>query len=102
VDDLKARQELYNGFGETLARGIELVAVPMVFGGLGWLLDGWLGLAPLLTLVLFSLSVVGLGIRMYYAYVAAMEAHEAQAPWARRPDGARPGPDAPRRPRGAR
>jgi F0F1-type ATP synthase assembly protein I len=95
VDDLKARQDLYNGFGDTLAKGFELAVTPVLFGGIGYLLDRYFGLTPVLTLVLFVLSVVGLGVRMYYGYVAEMEAHESNAPWARRPD-----VDAPRR-RGA-
>jgi F0F1-type ATP synthase assembly protein I len=86
VDDLKAKQDLYNGFGDTLAKGFELAVTPVLFGGIGYVLDRFLGVTPVLTLVLFVLSVVGLGVRMYYGYVAEMEAHELNAPWARHKD----------------
>jgi len=83
VDDRKARQELYNGFGDALARGFELAVMPLLFGGIGFLLDRWLGLLPVMTIVLTLFCLVGLGVRMYYGYDAEMKAHERNAPWAR-------------------
>lgn len=74
--DLRDRQEAYNGFGETLARAFEMVATPVVCGGVGWLLDRWLGTAPVLMAVLFALAVVSGAIKTYYGYAAQMKAHE--------------------------
>jgi F0F1-type ATP synthase assembly protein I len=82
-DNLKARQELYNGFGDTLARGFELVATPAVFGLIGYVLDRIVGTTPVLTVVLVVFAIVGMAVRMYYGYEQAMKAHEAQLPRAR-------------------
>jgi F0F1-type ATP synthase assembly protein I len=83
--DLRARRQTWDGFGETLARGVELVATPLLFGLGGWYLDRWAGTRPLFTLLLFLLAIVGMGARTYYAYTAAMEAHDRAAVWGRRP-----------------
>ncbi len=77
-------RELYNGFGDTLARAFEFVATPALFGFLGHLGDGWLGTRPILTIVLVVYALVGSLVRMYYWYEAGMSAHEAKAPWNRR------------------
>ncbi|MDQ1374187.1 MAG: synthase protein [Actinomycetota bacterium] len=79
--DLKARQELNQGFGNALGLAVEMVGTPMLFGLLGWLLDRWLGTAPLFVVVLFLFGVVGMAVKTYYAYVEKMRQHEAQAPW---------------------
>ncbi|MGI8710389.1 MAG: AtpZ/AtpI family protein [Acidimicrobiales bacterium] len=49
--DLQERRELNNGFGDSLARAVELVITPLIFGGLGYLLDHRLHTAPLFMLV---------------------------------------------------
>ncbi len=82
--DIRDRRELYNGFGDTLARAVELVVTPMLFGFGGHLLDGWLGTGAVFTALLAVFALAGTSVRMYYGYEAAMQAHEASAPWARR------------------
>jgi hypothetical protein len=94
VDD-KGRQELYNGFGETFTRGMEMVLTPALLGGLGYLLDRLTGLVPVLTIVFTVLAVIGVGAKEFYAYEAAMKAQEANAPWAP----AKPKPALPEGPR---
>jgi F0F1-type ATP synthase assembly protein I len=79
--DLKARQDLNQGFGNALGLAVEMVGTPMIFGLLGWLLDRWIGTAPLLTLVLFLFGVVGMALKAYYAYVEKMKREEADTPW---------------------
>ncbi len=37
--DLRAKQQLNRGYSDGLARGIEIVLTPLIFGGIGWLLD---------------------------------------------------------------
>jgi len=74
--------ELYNGAGEGLSRAFELAVTPAIFGGFGYLLDRWLGLTPVLTIVFFLVAMVGLMARMYYGYEAKMAEHEAAGPWA--------------------
>ncbi|MDQ4069583.1 MAG: AtpZ/AtpI family protein [Actinomycetota bacterium] len=75
--------ELYNGFGEGLSRAFELALTPAIIGGLGYLLDRWLGLLPLFTIVFFLVAMVGLIARMWYGYDARMKEHESAGPWAR-------------------
>lgn len=83
--DLRDRRELYNGFGDTLTRAVEFVAVPAIFAFLGHLVDGWAGTGSLFTVVLAVVALAGTFIRAYYAYEIAMREHEASRPWARPP-----------------
>jgi hypothetical protein len=81
--DLASRQETYQGFGDTLAVAVELAVTPVVFGLIGYGLDRWLGVVPLLTIVLVVFSIAGLSVRMWFDYDTRMKAHEAAGPWAR-------------------
>jgi F0F1-type ATP synthase assembly protein I len=76
--------ELYNGAGEGMSRAFELALTPAIIGGIGYLLDRWLGLLPVLTIVFFLVAMAGLVARMYYSYDAQMKDHEAASPWARK------------------
>jgi F0F1-type ATP synthase assembly protein I len=77
------QRETYNGFGDTLARAFELAVTPLVFAGLGWLLDRAFGTGPVLALAFLVLAVAGSFARMYYRYEEAMRRHDAAAPWGR-------------------
>ncbi|HKW40563.1 MAG TPA: AtpZ/AtpI family protein [Gemmatimonadales bacterium] len=58
-----------SGFGEGysyVAVGFQLAAAILVFGGLGWLLDGVLHTRPLFALVGFALATVGWFVSLYY------------------------------------
>jgi F0F1-type ATP synthase assembly protein I len=81
--DLAARQETYQGFGDTLAVAFELAITPFVFGLIGYGLDRWLGVVPLFTLVLVLFCIAGLSVRVWFDYDTRMKAHEARGPWAR-------------------
>jgi hypothetical protein len=86
--DIGDRRELYGGFGNSLVWAFEFAATPFLFGLIGHYLDGRLGTRPWLTMVLVVFALAGLSVRMYYGYVAAMEEHEAAAPWRKRlPEG---------------
>ena len=74
--------ELYNGAGEGMSRAFELALTPAIIGGLGYLLDRWLGIVPVLTIVFFLVAMVGLVARLWYAYDAQMTLHENAGPWA--------------------
>ena len=75
---LRARQELNNGFGDTLAVAFELALTPAIFAFLGWRLDLWLGTTPLFLLVLFLL-VMGYEIwKLFSRYDTRMRAHEQE------------------------
>lgn len=84
VFDLRAKQQLNRGYSDGLARGVEIVATPAIFGGLGWLLDGWLGTDPFLTLGLGAFGVAGIFTKLWLGYDRAMTEAEAGKPWARR------------------
>ena len=73
--------ELYNGAGEGMSRAFELALTPAIIGGFGYLLDRWLGLVPILTIIFFLVAMAGLMARMWYAYDAAMKEHEQTGPW---------------------
>ena len=75
-------QQLYNGAGEGMQRAFELALTPAIIGGFGYLLDRWLGLLPVLTIIFFLVAMAGVAARMYYSYDADMKQHEAAAPWA--------------------
>ncbi len=75
--------DLYRGFGESLSRAFEMALTPAILGGLGNLLDRWLGTGLVLTLGLFLFAVAGMFLRMWYGYDARMKVLEAAAPWAR-------------------
>ena len=81
--ELAERQQLYQGFGETLALAFEVAFTPVIIGFMGYGLDRWLGTLPILTIVFAVLAVVGMSVRLYYGYEARMKVQEASAPWAR-------------------
>ena len=81
MDQQAERRELYNGFGNALSLGIEFALGPVVFGGFGWLLDRWLGTAPVLTVVLSIVGVVATFVRMWFRYDLEMKEKEAKAIW---------------------
>ncbi len=81
--DLRERRELYNGFGDTLARAVEFVAVPGLFAFVGHLLDGRFGTGSVLTVVLAVFALTGTFVRAYFAYEVAMREQESRLPWAR-------------------
>lgn len=77
------RRSLYQGYGDTMTRAIEFVVAPFLLAGLGLLLDRRLGTGAVLTVVLATVGVLGTFLRTWYAYVEAMKAEEAKAPWRR-------------------
>jgi hypothetical protein len=74
------QQELWNGFGDTLARALEFVLTPLLFGLAGAGLDRVLGTSPIFMIALGALAVVGLALRTYFVYAEEMRAHERRLP----------------------
>jgi len=62
---------------------MELVLTPVLFAGIGYVLDRVLGTVPVFAVVLAVFAVVGMFVRAYYRYEAEMQRHEADAPWRR-------------------
>jgi F0F1-type ATP synthase assembly protein I len=63
---------------DTLGRGMDIALVVLLFLGLGYLVDRWLGTQPLFMIGLLLLSVVGQFISIRYRYEARMQQHEAE------------------------
>ena len=76
--DQPDRRELYNGFGDTLSRAIEMVVTPAIFAGVGFLLDGAAGTRPLFTLVLFVIVFSYVAWRQWWLYDRRMKTIEAE------------------------
>jgi len=71
---------------DNLGRGMDLALVTLVFLGVGYALDRWLGTEPAFMVGLVVFSLVGQFVAMWFRYDAAMQVHEAS-----RRDGARAG-----------
>ena len=82
--DLRAKRDLYNGFGTTLSRAFEIVLIPLIFTLPGWGLDRWLGTSPVFALLGGLFGLAGVSARMYYEYAARMDAEAAKLPGAQR------------------
>ena len=67
---------MWNGFGNALAQAVEFVMTPLLFGLLGAWLDGRFGTRPVLMLALGAIGLVGVVLRAYYAYQAAITREE--------------------------
>ncbi len=63
---------------QTLGKGMDFALVVLVFLGIGWAIDTWIGTRPAFMIGLVLLAVTGQFIKMYYDYKAAMEAHVAE------------------------
>ncbi|MGV3760812.1 MAG: AtpZ/AtpI family protein [Actinomycetota bacterium] len=80
---MRARQQLNRGYSDGNARGLEIALTPLVFGGIGWLLDGWLGTDPWLAVGFGTFGAVGIFAKLKIGYDRAMAAEEAGKPWTR-------------------
>jgi F0F1-type ATP synthase assembly protein I len=78
------RRSLNNAFGEALAYAFEFAVTPVLFAGLGWLIDQWLGTAPVFTVVLAGFGFVGVCVRTAYRYMEKVKLDEEGKPWTRR------------------
>ena len=78
------RRSLNTTFGDALAYAFEFAVTPVLFAGLGWLLDRWLGTAPVLMVALAGFAFVGVSLRTVYRYKEKMEREEEGKPWTRR------------------
>ena len=83
--DLREKRALYNGFGDTLTRAVEFVAIPGLFAFVGAFLDDRIGTGSVLTVGLAVLALAGVFVRAYFAYEVAMQEQEANLPWKARP-----------------
>ncbi len=77
------KRELYKGLDDGWTHAIELVATPIVAGGLGFLIDRLVGTLPVFTIALIVMAVIASFVKMYYVYDAEMRAHDKVSPWGR-------------------
>ncbi len=77
------RQKLNRGYADSTARGLEIAAVPLVFGGIGWLIDRALGTSPAFTHALAIFAMIGTFVKLWLGYDAAMKREEEGAIWNR-------------------
>ena len=82
--ELRSRSSSRHRFNDGLSQALSLVAGPVLFGFLGWLLDRSLGTGPVLMLTLGIFGFLGAVVALYYRYKEAMEREEADKPWSRR------------------
>jgi hypothetical protein len=64
----------------------ELVLGPALLALIGFGLDRWIGIAPVLTVTLAVVGLAGACVNLYFAYRREMEELEAGQPWARKMD----------------
>jgi ATP synthase protein I len=61
---------------DTLGHGMEAALTILLFLGIGYGLDRWLGTMPLLTIVLVLFAAVGTFVKLKYSYEARMRVLE--------------------------
>ncbi len=59
--------------GDSLGRGMDIALTLLVFLGLGALIDRWLGIFPVFTILLVVIASLGTFLRLKYTYDATME-----------------------------
>jgi F0F1-type ATP synthase assembly protein I len=77
--DLRERREMTKGFEDGLGRAFELALTPMIMALLGHLLDRWLGLVPLFTIVFLVWGVGGAGYLAWVRYQQESAVEEANS-----------------------
>ena len=64
--------------GQTLGRGMDFALVVLVFLGIGYALDRWLGTRPWCMIGFVVFAVVGQFVKMWYGYDLKMKTLEAE------------------------
>ena len=83
--DLKAKRELNSGMNVAFGRGFELAITPVFCGGIGWLVDQWVGTGCAFTLAFAIVGVLGVFVKLWLGYDLEMKQHEAALPKAADP-----------------
>jgi F0F1-type ATP synthase assembly protein I len=74
--DLRPRKRVNTNDG--LGRGMEFAILVMMFLGLGYALDTWIGTKPVFMIVFVVLGIVGQFASLWYGYDARMKELESQ------------------------
>src|SRR3546814_15700856 len=73
---------------------MELVLAPLVMGGFGWLLDGWIGTDPFLAIGFGAFGIAGIFTKLVTGYDKAMAVAQQGKPWMRDTAPGRPADEA--------
>ncbi len=87
--DQDERRKLNQGFGASLSHAFEIAMVPLVFAGLGWLLDRLLGTGWIVASTFAVIGLAGTFVKLYYGYNQQMLDIEEAGPWRRTPQAPR-------------
>jgi F0F1-type ATP synthase assembly protein I len=68
---------------DALSLAMAMVAVPVVFGLVGWWVDGLLGTGPILLIAFAAFGVLCSFASAWYRYERRIAEHESGKPWAR-------------------
>ncbi len=63
---------------DNIGRGMDLALVTLLFLGLGYLVDRWLGTQPWFTIGFVLFAMIGQFVRMWYVYDARMKQLESE------------------------
>jgi len=74
VSEPAHNRRISSGFELTFEFALSVLA----FFGIGWLVDAWLGTAPLFMIVGFLIGVIANFVRLWYLYDNAMRAEESK------------------------
>jgi ATP synthase protein I len=77
MDLLRERRQPSQGPGDAFATAFEFAATVAIFLGLGWLLDRWLGTAPVFMVALTMFALIGKSVLLAFAYEQKMKQQEA-------------------------
>ena len=77
------RRHLNKGFGAALNNAFEIAVIPVLFAGVGWLIDAVLGTGPVFLAILAVLGLAGTFAKLYYGYNREMGEMEQAGPWRR-------------------
>lgn len=80
------KRAMNQGFGDGMSRAFELVVTPLVFAGIGMLVDLLADTSPAFTVAFAVFGVIGTFVRMWYGYDSEMRSHEATGAWVRPED----------------
>jgi hypothetical protein len=68
---------------DALSHGMAMVAVPVAFGLLGWVVDGWLGTGWVLTVLFAAFGVACSFGSAWWRYERRIAQHDDGKPWSR-------------------
>ncbi len=66
------------GSDDTFGRGMEIALTVLLFFGVGFAIDSWLGTKPVFMITLTVLASIGFFVGIKYQYAARMEQLEAE------------------------